>query len=77
MPQHRRIVPATFQRLRDNVQAQLDRKSINSIGLRAISRAVRRPWLTAILPSRTALLRAPLVEHVILEDWLLAQAVRC
>ncbi len=67
------LIPATFQRLRDNVSAQLSGRSLNSLGMRAISQAVKRPWLTALLPSRTALLRAPLVEHVILEDWLLAQ----
>ena len=33
----------------------------------------RRPWLSALLPSRAALLRAPLLKHVILEDWLLEQ----
>jgi [acyl-carrier-protein] S-malonyltransferase len=67
------LIPATFQRLRDNVQAQLTGNSLNSLGLRAMARAVRRPWLTAVLPSRTALLRAPMVEHIILEDWLLEQ----
>lgn len=67
------LIPATFQRLRDNVQAQLTGNSLNKLGLRAMARAVRRPWLTSVLPSRTALLRAPLVEHVILEDWLLEQ----
>ena len=69
------LILATFQRLRDNVAAQLARRSLNSLGLRAMSQAVKRPWLTALLPSRSALLRAPLVEHVILEDWLLAQKV--
>jgi [acyl-carrier-protein] S-malonyltransferase len=67
------LIPATFQRLRDNVTAQLSGRSLNSLGLRAISKVVKRPWLTALLPSRSALLRAPLVEHIILEDWLLAQ----
>jgi [acyl-carrier-protein] S-malonyltransferase len=67
------LIPATFQRLRDNVQAQLTGNSLNSLGLRAMARAVRRPWLTAVLPSRTALLRAPMVEQIILEDWLLEQ----
>jgi len=70
------LIPATFNRLRDNVQAQLTGNSLNSLGLRAMARAVRRPWLTALLPSRSALLRAPLVEHIILEDWLLAQPVK-
>ena len=69
------LILATFQRLSDNVTAQLARRSLNSLGLRAMSQAVKRPWLTAVLPSRSALLRAPLVEHIILEDWLLAQKV--
>jgi [acyl-carrier-protein] S-malonyltransferase len=69
------LIPATYQRLRDNVASQLARRSLNSLGLRAMSQAVKRPWLTALLPSRSALLRAPLVEHIILEDWLLAQQV--
>jgi [acyl-carrier-protein] S-malonyltransferase len=69
------LIPATYSRLRDNVQAQLSGNSLNSLGLRAMARAVRRPWLTALLPSRTALLRAPMVEHVILEDWLLEQPI--
>ncbi len=69
------LVPATFNRLRDNVQAQLTGNSLNKLGLRAMARAVRRPWLTAVLPSRTALLRAPAVEQVILEDWLLEQPI--
>ena len=56
------------------MQAQLTGNSLNSLGLRAMARAVRRPWLTALLPSRTALLRAPAVEHIILEDWLLEAA---
>jgi [acyl-carrier-protein] S-malonyltransferase len=70
------LVPATFNRLRDNVQAQLTGNSLNKLGLRAMARAVRRPWLTALLPSRTALLRAPSVKHVILEDWLLEQPLK-
>jgi [acyl-carrier-protein] S-malonyltransferase len=67
------LIVATFQRLRDNVASQMVGRSLNSLGLRAMSQAVKRPWLTALLPSRSALLRAPLVEHIILEDWLLAQ----
>lgn len=70
------LIPATFNRLRDNVQAQLTGNSLNKLGLRAMARAVRRPWLTALLPSRTALLRAPAVEHIILENWLLEQPVK-
>jgi [acyl-carrier-protein] S-malonyltransferase len=70
------LIPATFHRLRDNVQAQLTGNSLNKLGLRAMARAVRRPWLTALLPSRTALLRAPTVRHIVLEDWLLEQPLK-
>ena len=65
------IIPATFQRLADNVEAQTE----GSIRMRALSGIVRRPWLSALLPDRTALLRAPQVKHIILEDWLLDQNV--
>jgi [acyl-carrier-protein] S-malonyltransferase len=61
------IIPATFKRLSDNVETQMKR----SLGVRAL--AIAHPWLKAVLPRRAALLRAPLIEHVILEDWLLAQ----
>ncbi|MBW3600000.1 MAG: ACP S-malonyltransferase [Planctomycetes bacterium] len=64
------IIPATFNRLRENVEAQMKA----SLGLRAMSGIVTRPWLKSLAPTRTALLRAPLVQHVILEDWLLENA---
>jgi [acyl-carrier-protein] S-malonyltransferase len=64
------IIPATFKRLADNVAAQTKA----SFGMRALSAVAQRGWLRAVLPARTALLRAPAVQHVILEDWLLAQS---
>lgn len=67
------IVPATFRRLSDNIAAQLRGRSLNKLGLRAVSGIARRQWLAALLPSKAALLKAPFVEHIILEDWLLAQ----
>lgn len=63
------IMPATFRRLTDNVALQTKA----SLGMRAVSGMVTRPWLQRLLPARTAMLRAPLLKHVILEDWLLAQ----
>ncbi len=65
------LIRATYQRLSDNVSAQLTGYSPSSLSLRAMSAAASRPWLNTILPSRMALLRAPLVEHIILEDWLI------
>jgi [acyl-carrier-protein] S-malonyltransferase len=45
------------------------------LGLRAASRIVRRrrPWLSNLLSENASLLRAPFVEQVIVEDWLLQQ----
>jgi [acyl-carrier-protein] S-malonyltransferase len=71
------IVPATFERLANNITVQLSGRSLSHIGLRAISRIVRRrrPWLTNLLSSDTTLLRAPFVQHFHLEEWLLEQTV--
>ncbi len=70
------LVPATFQRLSDNVTAQLRGRSPARIGRRAMSRIVRRPWLSKVLSNRAILLRAPFIEQVNLEDWLLVQDVK-
>ena len=65
------IIPATFERLAANVEAQTS----GSRRMRALSVVIGRPWLQSLLPRRAALLRAPLLQHVILEDWLLAAEV--
>ena len=70
-----KLIPATFKRLSANVEEQVSGRSLGSLGLRAASAMVSRQWLSALLPSRTALLRAPKVRHVILEDWLLERPV--
>lgn len=62
------IIPATFNRLSADVASQMH----ESRSLRALSAAVRRQWLLRLLPQRAALLRAPLIEQIVLEDWLLA-----
>ena len=64
------LIPATFKRLADNVAQQ----ARDSFGVRALSAAVNRPWLQRLLPYRASLLRAPYIQHVILEDWLLEHA---
>ena len=63
------IIPSTFKRLSDNVEVQ----TRGRLGVRTLKAIVPHPWLKRILPAQAALLRAPLVEHVMLEDWLLAQ----
>jgi len=65
------VIPATFNRLSENISEQTVGNSIGSLGMRAAAGLARRPWLSALLPSRAALLRAPHIRHVILEDWLL------
>jgi [acyl-carrier-protein] S-malonyltransferase len=65
------LLPATLQRLRNNIEAQMNGHGLGSLGRRTLSRLVRRPWLSRLLPSNTALLRARFVQQVVLEDWLL------
>jgi [acyl-carrier-protein] S-malonyltransferase len=63
------ITPSTFERLAVDVDVQ----TRGRVGVRTLKAIVPHPWLKRLLPQRAALLRAPLVEQVILEDWLLAQ----
>jgi [acyl-carrier-protein] S-malonyltransferase len=69
------LIPATFERLANNVAKQLGNRYLQMIGRGVGSRMNRYAWLARLLPSKAALLRAPHVEHVILEDWLLDQEV--
>jgi len=65
------LVPATFKRLADNVTAQMSRSTWGQWGMRAAGGIGYRSWLKRLLSARVALLRAPFVQHVMLEDWLL------
>ncbi len=69
------LVQATFKRLSDAVLGQMNGHSAVSLGRRFMSRMVRRPWLAHLLPSAAILLRAPIIRHITLEDWLLDEAV--
>ena len=64
------IVPATFQRLSDNVLAQIQQ----DMRMKAISGMIHRRWISRMLPKRATLLRAPAIRHIVLEDWLLENA---
>ncbi|QEG35513.1 ACP S-malonyltransferase [Bythopirellula goksoeyrii] len=68
------VIPATFHRLSENILEQTNCNSLSCYGLKAVSHLARRPWLSGMLPGRANLLRAPYVEHIILEDWLLENA---
>ena len=67
------VIPATFRRLSDNIRQQTAGTNLAALGLLAASQ-VQRTWLAALLPKSAALLRAPEVEHIVLEDWLLDNA---
>lgn len=69
------LLPATFDRLKNNIEMQMNGRGLGGLGRRAFSRMARRPWLTRLLPSFTALFRAPFVKQINLEDWLLAQTL--
>jgi hypothetical protein len=65
------LIPATYKRISENVEAATKAR----FGMRAIQVVARQSWLSAILPESASLLRAPLIQHIILEDWLLNQEV--
>ena len=65
------LIPSTFERVAENVKQQTNGKTFDSYRNKAMSGMISRPWLAAMLPKRAALLRAPLIKHVILEDWLI------
>jgi [acyl-carrier-protein] S-malonyltransferase len=68
------LIPSTFERIAKNVREQTEQGSFaGRIGWSAVTSMANRAWLRAMLPSRAALLRAPSLRHVRLEDWLLAQ----
>ena len=64
------LIPATFARLTNNVNKQLGNRYLRGM----VSGMSRSAWLASLLPQRANLLRAPRIEHLILEDWLLANA---
>lgn len=68
------VIPATFERLAENVVRQTLAYSLTGVGLRTVRTMVGTPWLAPLLPRSGCLLRAPMIEHVILEDWLLENA---
>ncbi len=68
-----KLIHATFSRLSNNINKLLGNKYIHMLGHGVVSSMNRYSWLSRLLSSRTALLRAPFVSHIILEDWLLAQ----
>ena len=68
------VIPATFNRLAENVRQLQARHDLSGLGARALGAIADRPWLSSRLPTSAALLRAPQLKQVILEDWLLENA---
>jgi [acyl-carrier-protein] S-malonyltransferase len=69
------LIPATFNRLSNNVNKQIGNRYLRELGRGVVQGMNRHAWLAQLLPSRAALLRAPYLEHLILEDWLLTQQI--
>jgi [acyl-carrier-protein] S-malonyltransferase len=67
------LIPATFARLSNNVNKALNNKFLRGVGRGVATSMNRHAWLATLLPHRAALLRAPYLTQVILEDWLLDQ----
>lgn len=68
------VILATYNRLSENVREQTTGNTFRSLSLWAVGGISRNSWLANLLPSRTNLLRAPYIQHVVLEDWLLEHA---
>ncbi len=68
-----RLLPTTFDRLSSVVKKQLRKRHLSWLGQNLIPSLSRNGWLVRHLPRKAMLIRAPYVDHVILEDWLLAQ----
>jgi [acyl-carrier-protein] S-malonyltransferase len=74
-----KLLTTTFSSLNSRVLRGGHPHFIHRIGSALVSGLQRRPFFSDILPPKAALLRAPFLTHVILEDWLLERkpAHRC
>lgn len=69
------LIPSTMTRIAANVEEQMKKSTLNKLGLQAVTSITRvRPWLAQYIHKQACLLRAPLIENIVLEDWLLANA---
>ncbi len=70
-----KLIPTAFERLSGKVMKQLKHRHLDSLGRRVLPSISRNHWLARKLPHNAVVIRAPFVNHLILEDWLLAQDV--
>jgi [acyl-carrier-protein] S-malonyltransferase len=71
------LLTTTFSSLSGRVIRDQPIRWVRGISASLISGLQRRPMLSGLVPPRAALLRAPFLTHVILEDWLLDQNPAC
>jgi len=70
-----KLFPTGFERLSNRIMKQLKMRHLDRLGSSVIPSLGRSGWLNRKLPTNAVLLRAPFLNHIILEDWLLAQQV--
>jgi [acyl-carrier-protein] S-malonyltransferase len=70
-----KLIPTCFDRLGHRIMKQLRTRHLERLGSSVIPSIGRSRWLARTLPANAVLLRAPFVNHIILEDWLLSQQV--
>jgi [acyl-carrier-protein] S-malonyltransferase len=68
-----KLIPTVFDRLSGRIMKQLKSRHLDRLGRRVLPSFSRSHWLARTLPMNAVLYRAPFVNHLILEDWLLAQ----
>jgi [acyl-carrier-protein] S-malonyltransferase len=70
-----KLIPTAFERLSGKVMKKLKLRHLDTLGRRVLPSISRNHWLARRLPHNAVIIRAPFVNHLILEDWLLAQDV--
>jgi [acyl-carrier-protein] S-malonyltransferase len=70
-----RLFHTSFERLSDRIKKQMRRRHLDRLSNSLFPSISRNRWLNRSLPGKAALWRAPFVDHLVLEDWLLAQRI--
>lgn len=66
------LIPATLNRLAENVKAQVNEQTWAGFGLRTWSQlSMGRPWLASVVSSDANILKAPFLHQLNFEDYLL------